>query len=178
MNRALASSLFVVSLSWSFISSAAVQRRFAFDKKTNHYITNGFVTGGSSSKNSTSFAILGMRRIFAPRPKIERLLISLGDDKGKPLLNKVSYFHVSVNPRIPRIEIDLDQTVASSINQAKLKKIFMSSHYVKSAKIDFDPTDLSMTIQLDLKRPVQLEVFDLKSKNRASRIVLDMKARG
>ncbi len=165
----------VATVAWSVSSSAAIERRFALNSKTNHYITDGFVTGGDSSSNSTSFAILNVRRIFAARHKIERILVAMGDDKGHPLLSKMSYFHVSINPHVPRIEIDLDQTVASNVNQEKLKKIFLSSHYVKSAKIDFDPTDLSMTIRLDLKKPVQLEVFNLKPKNRASRIVLDLK---
>ena len=164
-----------VTVAWAGSASAAIQRRFALNSKTNHYITDGFITGGTSSSNSTSFAILDVRRIFAARQKIERILVAMGDDKGHPLLGKISYFHVSINPHVPRIEIDLDQTVASNVNQEKLKKIFLSSHYVKSAKIDFDPTDLSMTIRLELKKPVQLEVFNLKSKNRASRIVLDMK---
>ncbi len=161
---------------WSVRSYAMVEHRFARTYMSKDYLTNGIFTGGQSSTSSTSFSILGIRRIYAARQKIERVVIKLGDDKGHPLIDKVSYFHVAINDHLPRIEMDLSQTVASNVNEQKLKKIFLGSPYVKSAQINFDPTDMSMTIQLRLKKPVEAEVFELKRKNSAGKIVLDMKA--
>jgi len=156
-------------------AQAAIDRKIALFQKTNQYLTNGSVTGGQSATGSSSFSILDVRRIFAAKDKVERILIEVGDDKGHPLINKLSYFQVSVEKNRPRVVINLSQTVASNVDQQKLRKLFLSSPYVKDAKINFDPVDLSMTMQLVLKKAVLLEVFEMKSKNKGSRLVVDLK---
>lgn len=154
---------------------AAVDRLIAADLKRHQYVENGLIVGGESGK---TFTLLDVRRILSPKDKIERIFFDLGDEHGKPLKNRVSYFQVSVEKENSRIVIDLSQMLASGIDAAKLKKIFQQSPYVKQAKINYDPIDASISIQLWTKKRVQIEAFKLPASDKASRIVVDLKEQG
>lgn len=164
--------IFLLSLLISLHSYAAIDRVLAPKSKNHHYIEYGTISGGEAGILHT---LLDIRRIQAPKDKIERLLLDLGDAQGQPLKNRVSYFQVSLEKNNPRVVIDLSQMNASGVDQKKISQIFKSSTFVKTAKINFDPIDTTITIQLELKKNVQLEAFQLTDKTKAGRIVIDLK---
>ncbi|OFZ11065.1 MAG: hypothetical protein A2Z20_02150 [Bdellovibrionales bacterium RBG_16_40_8] len=151
---------------------AAIDHIIAKDSKKNQYIEYGTISGGESGGSHT---LLGLRRVFAPKDKIERILLDLGDSRGKPLHNKVSYFQVSIDKKQRKVVVDLSQMLASGVSEAVLKNRFKSSPLVKDTKISYDPQDNTITMQLFLKKNVQVEAFTLPAKNKPSCIVIDLK---
>lgn len=170
--RFLISSLVLISFNFSF---AAVDRRLAANQKTNHYLQYGTIIGGETANGSRSYSLLDIRRIAAPKDKIERVLLDFGDSDGKPLKGLPGYYHVSIEKDQTRVVIDLSQMAGSNINQEKIRQIFRGSAMVKEARINYDPVDSSITLQLILKKKALLEVFQLPSQDKASRVVLDLK---
>ncbi len=164
----------LVSLSLS-VSIAAVDRRLASNQKTNHYLQYGTIIGGETANGSRGYSLLDVRRIFAAKDKIERVLIDFGDGEGKALKGVPGYYHVSIEKGQTRIVIDLSQMLGSNINQEKIRQIFRGSTMVKEARINYDPVDSNITLQLILKKKALLEVFQLPSQDKPSRLVIDLK---
>ncbi len=154
---------------------AAIDRRLASNAKTNHYLQYGTIIGGETANGSRGYSLLDVRRIFASKDKIERVLIDFGDGDGKPLKGTPGYYHVSIEKGQTRVVIDLSQMLGSNINQERIRQIFKASPFVKEARINYDPVDSNITLQLLLKKKVLLEVFQLPSKNKPSRVVIDLK---
>ncbi|MCB0349920.1 MAG: hypothetical protein KDD38_01980 [Bdellovibrionales bacterium] len=156
----------------AYDAHAAIDRTIAKANKRHTYIEYGTISGGESG---AAFTLLNVRRIFSAKDKIERILLDLGDAYGKPLKGQVSYFQAAIEKENPRVVIDLSQMLASGVNEEAIKKSFKASPFVKEAKINFDPLDSTITIQLLLKKNMKLEAFMLPSKDKASRIAIDLK---
>ena len=107
---------------------------------------------------------------------LERVLIDLGDHEGRPLKDRVSFFQVSLDKSRAQVTIDLAQVQRSAILAKDLIKSFKASPLVKSVTLNFDPEDLSTNLVLKLKRAVRMEVFEMPSKLKASRIAIDLQA--
>jgi hypothetical protein len=172
--KSISSFLIIISLFATTSAFAAIDRALAPNSKKHHYIEQGTIIGGDTG---SAFTLINARRIYSPKDNIERLLLELGDDHGRPLLNKISYFQVSIEKGRPRVVIELSQMLASSVDEAQLRKIFASSPNVEKVKINYDPIDTALSIQLYLKRNVQLEAFKLPSATKASRIAIDLKSK-
>lgn len=156
-------------------AQAAIDGSIAANIKRHQYIEHGVISGGESG---TAFTLLNVRRVFSAKDKVERILLDLGDAFGKPLVGQVSYFQAAIEKDKPRVVIDLSQMLASGVSAESIKKIFAASPYVKEAKINFDPVDSTITIQLMLKKRVQLEAFKLPSSDKSSRIAIDLREKG
>lgn len=165
--------LIIVGLFSGLFADAAVERISAGLKKTNQYIQYGTITGGQAG--ARAYTLLDLRRVYAPKDQVERLILDLGNEKGKPLINQISYFHISVEKDTPRVVIELPQMLGSNVDQKKIQQILKKSPYVKSSKIFFDPVDTTVSIQLNLKKHISVEAFRLPSADRASRIIIDLK---
>jgi hypothetical protein len=165
--------LLVLVLLSSLGAHAAVERLSAGLKKSNQYVQYGTITGGQAG--ARSYTLLDLRRVYAPKDKVERLILDLGNDKGKPLINQISYFHISVEKDSPRVTIELPQMLGSNVDQKKIENMLKKSPYVKSSKIFYDPVDTTVSIQLNLKKQISVEAFKLPSADRASRIIIDLK---
>jgi hypothetical protein len=165
--------LIIVGLFTVLTAQGAVERISAGLKKSNQYIKYGTITGGQAG--SRAYTLLDLRRVYAPKDKVERLILDLGNEKGKPLVNQISYFHISVEKNAPRVLIELPQMLGSNVDQKKIQQILKKSPYVKSSKIFFDPVDTTVSIQLNLKKNISVEAFKLPSADRASRIIVDLK---
>lgn len=153
---------------------AGIDRLRAPIDKKHRYIENGTIIGGEAGTQSS---ILNIRRLFANKDGIERIILDLGDSRGRPLKGQVGYFHVSLNRGTKKLTLVLDQAHSSAIDQKKLQEIFRISPFVKSARILFDPLDRNITVEMMLKKSVAVEAFQLPSKKKASRLVLDLKGK-
>lgn len=144
----------------------------ALPTKRNLYLTSGVVLGGESG---TSFTLLGIRRQQAKNQSMERVILDIGDQAGKPLLNKLSYYQVSIEKNPPRIVIDLSQVNQTRVSETAIANLFAKSALVKSTSLTSDPEDNSTKLILNTKGPVAVEVFEMPSNKKASRVVLDLK---
>lgn len=144
----------------------------SLSKKTGKYISEGVIIGGRVGKGYT---LLNIRRSFSKKARMERVVLDIGDLKGKPILGEVNYFHVSVDRDLSRVVVDLSQVAHSGVDQAKLLKLFKQSPNVRSVEITYDPEDVSTNLVLMMKRPTFVEVFQLSEPNAPGRIVIDMK---
>lgn len=145
--------------------------RAAFKKK-GHYIREGAIAGGSSG---SSYSLLQVRYRNFEKQKVERLVLDLGDEKGEPLLKKVSYFHVENRPKQKRVIVDLAQTKMSKINETQLTNLLGKSPLIAKSSLLRDPESHSLTLVLDVKRPVEVEVFQRIIKKTGGKIVLDLR---
>jgi hypothetical protein len=151
---------------------AAIERTKAGSLKLHQYIQNGVVIGGEAG---TAFTLLKVRHLPAPKDKLERLFLDFGDAGGAPLRKRVGFYQVQLDADSKRLVIDLSQMSASGVTVQSLRQTLAKSQYVQNARILFDPSDSTITIQLDLKKRVQLEVFELPGQDKASRIAIDLK---
>jgi hypothetical protein len=153
-------------------ASAASIYKKSLGTKVNQYVTNGVVIGGEAG---SGFTLLGVRRANSSKAALERVILDIGDREGQPLLNKVGYFHVSIEKNPSRVIIDLSQTSRSKISELELAKIFAKSPFVTKAELMMEEEDNSAKIVLNTKVPVAAEVFRMPSAKKASRIVIDLK---
>lgn len=157
----------------SAVSSLA--RVKAEGRKLHKYIEEGVYFGGEAGV--TAHSLREVKHIYSNKDKIERILIELGDQQGQPLLQRASYFQVSVQKKPYRVVVDLSQMAASGVDEKKLVSLLKESPYVEKAQLYYDPVDTSISIQLDLKKSVELEVFQILSADKVSRIAIDLRAK-
>ena len=62
----------------------------------------------------------------------------------------------------------------SLINENELTKILKSSVYISGGRMISDPTDKNLTMILDLKKPSQLKVLQVKGQKETSKLILDL----
>jgi len=147
----------------------------ALDKKVDAYVQDGVIIGGRAGQ---SYSLLNVRRDVSPKIGMERVILDIGDMDGKPLRGGVNYFQASVEKNPARIVLDLAQVNRSAVTEAKLKKTFLKSPYIKRVELMADPEDRSATMVLYLKESMGVEVFEMPSNKRASRIGIELKKEG
>lgn len=151
---------------------AASPYKQSLDKKLNQYLSDGVFVGGKAGQ---SFSLINVRRDISKTMQMERVILDLGDQDGKPLYGKASYFQAHVQQNPPRIIIDLAQLSKSAISESKMKEIFKKSPFIKSVELTSDPEDRAATLVLNLNTPMKAEVFEMPAKDKPSRIVVDIK---
>ncbi len=139
--------------------------------KKNTYMQDGTFTGGKAGGGST---LLGVRRAFSKKAQIERVIVDLGDKDAKSTGAEPGYFQASVDAENNRVVLDLAQLRMSAVSEQKLKELFKKSPFVASAEFTLDPEDKAGTLVLNLKRPMQLEVFQLLDRKKSARVVMDL----
>ena len=168
--RLLITALVVSLCGWGFQAESASRYKKSLDKKVGSYISKGTFVGGRVSRG---FTLLNVRRSFSKKKRMERVILDIGNLKGKPSMGEVSYYHVAVEPS--RVSIDLSQVARSGVDQQKMLRIFKKSPLVKRSEITYDPEDRTTSLVLKFKRPTMVEVFHVASPDTPGRIVLDMK---
>lgn len=161
--------LFVVSAGFSTLAMTPYKRTLSV--KSNTYMKDGVFIGGRASQGSS---LLAVRRSFSAKAKVERVIVDLGDHESKPAGLNPGYFQVSMDSVNNRVIVDLAQLRFSKISESQLQNVFRRSPYVADASLTLDPEDKAGTMVLKLKRPMRLEVFQLKNKNKPGRVVIDL----
>ena len=144
----------------------------SLSKKTDAYTRNGVFMGGRAE---TLQALMKVRRLHSTKVGLERIIFDMGSDQYRPIA-ETGYFHVSVDGNNSRVVIQLSQMAKTLATEQQLRNVFAKSENVKSVEFTVDPEDSTGTVVLNLKRPVQTEVFSLPGrKKQTARLVLDMK---
>lgn len=154
----------VASPAWG----ASPYKRSLHEKK-NAYLSDGVFIGGRAQVQGV--ALLGVRRAFSPKSELERVIVSLGDREAKPLSDQVGYFQASMDPANRRMVLDIAQMQLSKVSEAQVQRLFRKSPNVASVEFTMDPQDKAASMVVNFKRPMRLEVFQLR---KPARIVLDM----
>lgn len=144
----------------------------ALDTKKDQYLTSGVVIGGSAGPG---FTLLNVRHETSKKLAMERIIFDLGNREGQPLLNKLGYFHVSVEKNPARVIIDLSQVARSRVSELDLARLFSKSPFVAKVEMSMEPEDSAAQIVLNTKGPIAAEVFEMPSAKKASRLVIDLK---
>jgi hypothetical protein len=163
--------IIAVLLSVGLMARASTPFKQSLDEKKNVYMQDGVFTGGKAGTGTT---LLGIRRRFSAKAKIERVIVDLGDKDAKPSGKNMGYFQASVDARQMRVILDLAQLRSSALSEQRVQDIFRNSPFVKSVEFTLDPEDRAGTLVLNLKRPMRLEVFQLRVNKKPARVVMDM----
>jgi hypothetical protein len=139
--------------------------------KKNRYVTDGVFTGGKAGTGAT---VLGVRRTFSAKAQIERVIVDLGNKDGKADQSQTGYFQVSMDAGNNRVVLDLTQLKMAKVTEQQLKSVFKKSAYVSATEFTLDPEDKTGSMVFRLKRPMKLEVFQLRTPGKPSRVVLDL----
>lgn len=140
--------------------------------KKNSYIQDGVFTGGQAGSGST---LLGVRRAYSAKAKLERVIVDMGDKDGKSARpENMGYFQASVDASRNRVVLDLAQLKMSMVTERSLAETFKKSPYVKSVEFTLDPEDKAGSLVLNLKRPMRLETFRISAPGKPARVVMDL----
>lgn len=153
------------------IIADGVLRRSAGTKKANQYIEDGVIYGGQAG---VGYSLMDIRRFYSGKDRIERLIFEMGNERGQPAKN-LGYFQVNLNKKLRRIDIDMSQMRGAALDQKKIADLFKASPFVKTVKMNYDPEDRAILMQVFLKQNVEMEVFQIPAQNKFSRIALDIR---
>lgn len=131
----------------------------------------GAKTGGLAG---TGFSLLDLKSDFNRQAGTERLLIDVGDIDGRPQKGLPGYFQVELQNNSKRIVIDFAQMPGSHLEARQLQEKLKKSMFIKSAKLLADPSDSTLSLVLDLKKPAKLKVFQVPGEKTTSKVVLDL----
>ncbi len=163
--------LFLLLFTSSLTTHAATPYKRSLSVKKNQYATDAVFTGGEAGRGAE---ILGVRRTYSGKAKIERVIVDLAE-AGVKVHDRTPYFQVNVDSTSRRVILDVSQLRSSKVSEPQLRQLFAKSPLVKDASITLDPEDKAATIVLETKQPVRVEVFQLKGKKKPGRVVLDLK---
>lgn len=165
-------SLMMVVLAVSgFQAFGATPYKRTLSVKSNTYMKDGVFIGGKANEGTS---LLGVRRAYSAKAKLERVIVDLGDHEAKPAGKNPGYFQVSMDSVNNRVVMDLAQLRFSKVTETQLQNIFRKSPNVSEASLTLDPEDKAATMVLKLKRPMRLEVFQLLDRKKPGRVVIDL----
>ncbi len=142
------------------------------DKKSRFLETGVFVGGYSQSE----LALLDIRHSMSKPAKIERIVLDIGDIKtGKPV-DRPGFFHVAIQKNPKRIVVDLENVEEAKITSQAFTQLLKKSPYFSKVNYFFDTRSKNLTIEISVKAPVEVEVFELVNEKMPGRIVVDAKS--
>ncbi len=153
-------------------AQAASLYKRALTGKRSDYIYEGAFYGGIAQKPTS---LLNIRAKYSAKSRVQRIVFDLGDAQLKPLRTGLGAYHVALEKDPRRLVIDLNYVTQSALTTEKIEKIFAVSEYVKHVNAIQDPEDGSLSLVLDLNRPVVVEVFQKDQKGQPARLVIDLK---
>ncbi len=162
----------VVLVTGLSLEAFALPHRKALDHKTNQYLSEGIFVGGRSGMGGT---LLDVRRSFDKSAQAERIVLDWGDERGRPLLGKIGFFHIGLDKKNKRAVIDLTQVSQSGLSEDAVVKRLKDSPLIKKTQLIFDPFNVSTQLILDFKSDVAVEAFYLLEPTKAARLVLDLR---
>lgn len=158
----------LIAFGWVPVALGASMYKRAHTDKQNLYLQQGAFYGGAAQRPST---LLEIRSKYSANSKVERVVLAIGDKDLKPLNDSLGPFHVAIEKQPKRIVVDLGSVAQSKLNEQQIKKSLAQSPFVKDVIAIQDPEDNSLSLILNLKKNVALEVLERDQ----GRLVLDLK---
>lgn len=158
-----------ISLVFCFSSMAALPPNAQNAKNILKY--QGALNGGVAG---TGFSLLKMSKIALAQNKLERWVIDIGDIKGRVNKGVPGFYHVQLTQNPAQLIIDFNQMPVSVFSESELTKMTQSSVFISKGRLLSDPTDKTLTMIFDLKKPAQVKVLQVLGKKETSKLVLDL----
>lgn len=158
----------------SVTSVGAIPKALKYDVSTGKsgvLYSEGVFIGGRPGKG---FSLLSVRRKLTQDKKMDRWVFDLGDREAKQLHASAPYFQVAMLSGSLKMNIDLAQVGQSVQSESELVAKLKASPFVKHIDSSFDPLDGTMTFQVSFENPVKFEVYELYSRERGRRLVVDL----
>lgn len=133
--------------------------------------SQGAVSGGVAG---TGFSMLKMQLVAMPNANLERFIFDIGDLRGKKLKGLPGFYHVQLIKNPPQMIIDFAQMPVSRVFENDLAKTIRKSTLVSSGKLVSDPTDKTMTMVLQLRKPGKMKVMQVNGEKDTSKLVVDL----
>lgn len=134
-------------------------------------VGSGALSGGIAG---TGFSLMNLKSTTNPQARLERLMIDVGDIDGHSMKGLPGYFNVELQNSAKRIVIDFSQMPTTLMDVKALSSRLNKSMYVSSVKMLSDPSDNTLSLIMDLKKPVKLKVFQVPGQKTTSKVVLDL----
>ena len=134
-------------------------------------VGSGALSGGIAG---TGFSLMNLKLTTNRQTRFERLMIDIGDIDGRSLKGLPGYFNVELQNKAKRIVVDFSQMPTTLLDVKALTARLSKSMYVQSVKMLADPSDNTLSLIMDLKKPVQLKVFQVPGQKTTSKVVLDL----
>lgn len=132
---------------------------------------SGYRSGGVAG---SGFTLLNLNAEFNPKTAIERMILDVGTLDGQANKGLPGYFQVELKPGARRVVIDFSQMPNSQMTSSHIQYRLRKSKFVKQVKMLADPTDGSLSLILDLKKPARLKVYQVPGEKLTSKVVLDL----
>ena len=149
---------------------AAVPVTKATTEKTGQYVAAGVIVGG---QHQADLSLLSVRKSFDKKNSTERIVLDIVASDGKTPVLRPGFFHLAIQQQPARIVIDLENTTRSIVSASDLAKVFSNSHFFQRPALITSSNDKTVTLELALKVPVKLDVFELSATDKPARIVVD-----
>lgn len=120
------------------------------------------------------FTILDVRRSTDVKKKVERVVIDLGDSKGRGLRGDVGFYHAELQADPPRLVLDIAQTPQSKLSFEEVQKRLSKSITIRQSTVMIDPITNNTNISIDLQPGTKARVFPVKGVKDSSKIVIDL----
>tara|TARA_B110001454_G_scaffold219111_1_gene250043 strand:- start:49134 stop:49628 length:495 start_codon:yes stop_codon:yes gene_type:complete len=134
-------------------------------------VDQGAISGGIAGNG---FSMLKMQLVSMPSVKMERYIFDIGDLRGQKIKGLPGFYHVQLVKNPPQVVIDFSQMPVSRVFENDLTKTIKKSVLVSSGKLISDPTDKTLTMVLNLKRPGKMKVMQVKGDKDTGKLVVDL----
>ena len=161
--------LLLVILAVAFEVPAALKPKSAKPEKI--LVGSGSMAGGIAG---TGFSLMNLKTSTNPQARSERLIIDIGDMDGHTMKGLPGYFNVELQNNAKRIVVDFSQMPTTLMDTKALTERLKKSTYVQHIKMLEDPSDNTLSLIMDLKKPVKLKVFQVPGQKTTSKVVLDL----
>ena len=161
----------VLLVGGEFLQAQAAVKPTAAAKPQKLLVGSGALSGGIAG---TGFSLMNLKSTINPQAHLERLMIDVGDIDGHSLKGLPGYFNVELQNNAKRIVVDFSQMPTTLIDAKALTARLRQSMYVQNVKMLADPSDNTLSLIMDLKKPVRLKVFQVPGQKTTSKVVLDL----
>ncbi len=152
-----------------FFVKAALPTTQNFQKSL--IVGQGAISGGVAG---IGFSMLKMQLVSMANAKVERFIFDIGDLRGKKLKGLPGFYHVQLANNPSQVVIDFSQMPVSRVFENDLTKTIKKSVLVSSGRLVSDPTDKTMTMILNLKKPGKMKVMQVSGEKDTSKLVIDL----
>ena len=159
----------IIILSWLLLSFSFAQ---AAIKKNPILMGAGSLKGGQAG---TGFSLLNVESQVSKSKKVERIKIFVGNTAMQKKQGPVGYFNIQNDPQNKRLMIDFAQTLNSQFEESTLRKVLSQSPFIKSSEIFFEPQTQTMSLILNVQKPVAVRARTLNGNGKSTaQLVLDI----
>jgi hypothetical protein len=151
---------------------AAIPVRQAGAEKHDRYLDAGVFVGGH---DQGPMNLLNVRHSIQGAEKMERLVFDMGQDSNDSISGRPGFFHISVQKNPRRVVIDFEDLSHSRVTAEQMSKLLEKSPHFSKVRFYADSKYRNLTIEMPLKEPAKIEVFELVGQGKPGRIVLDVK---